>query len=155
MPYDDTELGQHCSGDGLLPDGTRPSPDPMLTQHYWHPFQCHFTENIWYDMLRKLSLENNFQDIFFICQGHQGVNSLASGRCGSNILNKLYCCVIFTGGMWRLSYLQHSKSPLMAKQSVWFSYTLSREYRVARYRYSRLLFTGEDRLCANLHVQWQ
>ena len=35
------------------------------------------------------------------------------------------------------------------------SYTLSREYRVARYRYSRLLFTSEDRLCANLRVQWQ
>ena len=28
------------------------------------------------------------------------------------------------------------------------SYTLSREYRVARSRYSRLLFTSEDRLCA-------
>ena len=38
---------------------------------------------------------------------------------------------------------------------LWFSYTLSREYRVARYRYSRLLFTSEDRLCANLLVQWQ
>ena len=36
-----------------------------------------------------------------------------------------------------------------------FSYTLSREYRVVRYRYSRLLFTSEDRLCANLHVQEQ
>ena len=35
------------------------------------------------------------------------------------------------------------------------SYTLSHEYRVARYRYSRLLFTSEDRLCANLRVQWQ
>ena len=33
------------------------------------------------------------------------------------------------------------------------SYTLSREYQVARYRYSRLLFTSEDRLCANLRVQ--
>ena len=35
------------------------------------------------------------------------------------------------------------------------SYTLRREYRVVRYRYSRLLFTSEDRLCANLHVQEQ
>ena len=35
------------------------------------------------------------------------------------------------------------------------SYTLSREYRVVRYRYSRLLFTSEDRLCANLRVQEQ
>ena len=35
------------------------------------------------------------------------------------------------------------------------SYTLSREYRVVRNRYSRLIFTCEDRLCANLRVQEQ
>ena len=32
------------------------------------------------------------------------------------------------------------------------SYTLSHEYRVVSNRYSRLLFTSEDRLCANLCV---
>ena len=36
-----------------------------------------------------------------------------------------------------------------------FSYMLRREYRVVRYRYSRLLFTSEDCLCANLRVQEQ
>ena len=36
-----------------------------------------------------------------------------------------------------------------------FSYTLGREYRVMRNRYSWLLFTSEDRLCANLRVQEQ
>ena len=36
-----------------------------------------------------------------------------------------------------------------------FSYTLSRECRMVRNRYSRLLFTSEDRLCANLHVEEQ
>ena len=35
------------------------------------------------------------------------------------------------------------------------SYTLSPEYRMVRNRYSRLLFTSEDLLCANLHVQEQ
>ena len=35
------------------------------------------------------------------------------------------------------------------------SYTLSREYRVVRSRYSRLLFTSEDRLCANSRVREQ
>ena len=35
------------------------------------------------------------------------------------------------------------------------SYTLSREYRVVRSRYSRLLFTNEDRLCANSRVREQ
>ena len=32
---------------------------------------------------------------------------------------------------------------------------LGREYRVMRNRYSRLLFTSEDHLCANLRVQEQ
>ena len=35
------------------------------------------------------------------------------------------------------------------------SYTLSREYRVAWNRYSRLLFTSEDRFCTSFHVQEQ
>ena len=35
------------------------------------------------------------------------------------------------------------------------SYTLGREYRVAENRYLRLLFTCEDRLCANLRVYGQ
>ena len=39
--------------------------------------------------------------------------------------------------------------------AITISYTLSREYRVVRYRYSRLFFTSEDRLCANLRVQEQ
>ena len=36
-----------------------------------------------------------------------------------------------------------------------YSYTLGREYRVLRNWYSRLLFTSEDRLCANLRMQEQ
>ena len=39
--------------------------------------------------------------------------------------------------------------------SIKYSYTLSREYRVVKNRYSRLLFTSEHRLCANLRVQEQ
>ena len=35
------------------------------------------------------------------------------------------------------------------------SYTLSRDNRVVKNRYLRLLFTSEDRFCANLHVQKQ
>ena len=35
------------------------------------------------------------------------------------------------------------------------SYRLSREYRMVRNRYSRLLFTSEDRLCANVREQEQ
>ena len=35
------------------------------------------------------------------------------------------------------------------------SYTLSREYQAVRNRYSWLLFTSADRLCANFRVQEQ
>ena len=38
---------------------------------------------------------------------------------------------------------------------MFFSYTLGREYRMMRNRYSRLLFTSGDRLCANLRVREQ
>ena len=48
-------------------------------------------------------------------------------------------------------YLQCLKKLVL----IHFSYTLSRDYRVMRYRYSRLLFTSEDRICANLRVQEQ
>ena len=30
-PYGDIDLHQHGSGNGLLPDGTKPLPEPMLT----------------------------------------------------------------------------------------------------------------------------
>ena len=49
----------------------------------------------------------------------------------------------------------HRNSCYSFEWRSWVSYTLSREYRVARCRYSRLLFTSEDRFCANLRVQWQ
>ena len=44
------------SGNGLLPDGTKPLPEPMLTRDYWHPSQCNFTENA-QDMLAKIFIE--------------------------------------------------------------------------------------------------
>ena len=45
-----------------------------------------------------------------------------------------------------------------AVHPIWLircSCTLSREYWMARNRYSQLLFTGEDHLCANLRAQEQ
>ena len=44
------------SGNGLLPDGTKPLPGPMLTTGYWHPPKCNFTENA-QDMLAKIYIE--------------------------------------------------------------------------------------------------
>ena len=36
-----------------------------------------------------------------------------------------------------------------------FPYTIRRQYRAVGNRYSQLLFTSEDLLCVNLHVQEQ
>ena len=33
MPYDDIDLVNIGSGNGLLPDGTKPLPEPVLTYH--------------------------------------------------------------------------------------------------------------------------
>ena len=33
MPYGELDLGQQGSGNGLVPDGTKPLPEPMLTYH--------------------------------------------------------------------------------------------------------------------------
>ena len=35
-PYGDRVLVNICSGNGLLPDGTKPLPEPMLTYHHWN-----------------------------------------------------------------------------------------------------------------------
>ena len=34
-PYGDIDLGQHRSGNGLVPSGTKPLPEPMLTYRQW------------------------------------------------------------------------------------------------------------------------
>ena len=62
-----------------------------------------------------------------------------------------YCDVTARFVLLNFSHTLHKDR----QHNIQYSYTLSREYRVARYRYSRLLFTSEDRLCANLRVQWQ
>ena len=41
------------------------------------------------------------------------------------------------------------------RNNIKIPHTLSREYQVVRNRYSRLLFTSEDHVCANLRVQGQ
>ena len=35
MPYSDRDLVNIGSGNGLLPDGTKPLPEPILTDHQW------------------------------------------------------------------------------------------------------------------------
>ena len=53
MPYGDIDLGQHWSGNGLLPDGTKPFPEPTLTYH--HRNLVAFILFIWVQFYRKRS----------------------------------------------------------------------------------------------------
>ena len=51
LPRNDTIWQQkilvnNSSDDGLLPDDTKPLPDPMLTRYHWHPSQCSFRDNV-------------------------------------------------------------------------------------------------------------
>ena len=36
---------RYC-GNGLLPDGTKPFPEPMFISEYCYPFHCNFEENV-------------------------------------------------------------------------------------------------------------
>ena len=45
MPYDDQILVNDGSDNDLLPGGTKPLPEPMLSRNYRHPSQYNFTEN--------------------------------------------------------------------------------------------------------------
>ena len=37
--YSDQELGQYWASNGLVPDGTKLSPEPILTNHHWGQWQ--------------------------------------------------------------------------------------------------------------------
>ena len=67
------------------------------------------------------------------------------------IFHELRDLILKPAGPWMDPYFHLSIHCIL----IVFSYTLSREYRVVRNRYSRLLFTSEDRFCANLRVQEQ
>ena len=71
--------------------------------------------------------------------GHQRYREFCEENTSKNINGLVQDCDIFIAFEIEISQ----------------SYTLGREYWVMRNRYSRLLFTSEDRLCANLRVQEQ
>ena len=47
MPHGIIYLHQHGSGNGLLPDGTKPLPEPMLTHHQWSPVTFNWGDSTW------------------------------------------------------------------------------------------------------------
>ena len=63
-PYGKIDLSYHWLGNGLLPDGTKPLPEPMLTSYHivlWHSTKCNFTAssqtNIWCNKYENYILE--------------------------------------------------------------------------------------------------
>ena len=78
---------------------------------------------------------------------------LSQGRISTNCVmsvwrNTIYCRYTFMFPVKNLA-----REGLSCPLSNRISYALGREYRVVINRYSRLLFTSEYRLCANLRVQ--
>ena len=64
MPYGIGYLVNTGSGNGLLPDGTKPLPEPMLTYHQQGPvafFWWHYHKKIW----RNQSVKQKIEDYFF------------------------------------------------------------------------------------------
>ena len=47
-------------GNGLLPDGNKPLPDPMLTYHQWHPLQNWFISINFYSTYSKWCIWGSF-----------------------------------------------------------------------------------------------
>ena len=50
-------LVNNGSDNGLLPDGTNPLPELMLTQYHWRPSLCDFSENA-QAMVAKIIIHN-------------------------------------------------------------------------------------------------
>ena len=76
----------------------------------------------------------------------------------SPVIGHTVCGIYICGNVCHKQVLRAGTSnyvPWYLLDVITCSYTLGREYRVMRNRYSRLLFTSEDRLCANLRVQEQ
>ena len=68
-PYGDTELGEIGSGKGLLPDGTKPLLELMLTYHQWNPavftlrqFNWKCSRNQSLEYVAKLQINGLVQD---------------------------------------------------------------------------------------------
>ena len=85
MPYGDRTLVNIGSGNGLVPDGTKPLPEPMLTDHQWSPMtfilgQFHkrclnhqWLKSVW--KLHVLKFNSNFP----------GANELMHWPCGNGL----------------------------------------------------------------------
>ena len=114
--------------------GDKQIPGPMFTQT---------SDAIWFHWAPIDILRHRQNDRY--CKYHEWSNIII-------ITTNWFCNLIVVIVMVVIVLLLSSLSLVLM---LLFSCTLSREYRVVRNRYSRLLFTSEDRLCANLRVREQ
>ena len=130
---------------------------------FWLPnLVLYQTDNLIYQSWRWLGyISIQISDLFLHTFSRKRPENFMDGRKDS-WPDKRLKGLVGRKRMWSLTMWKLILSP---KPSSWesysissmktLSYTLGREYRVMRNRYSRLLFTSEDRLCANLRAQEQ
>ena len=77
------------SGNGLVPDGTKPLPEPMLTYHQWHSSMGYFTAGI--SAINHCNwLEKYSSKISLKSPRPHWVNKLVPGRFGCHIKNTIF-----------------------------------------------------------------
>ena len=116
------------------------------------------------DLCRHVASQghNELNEVYFICCMHRlnFATTVSDAFCG-RFWRKIYWTWIRISLKFVPSHQYVStgwgfgNNVAPCKQQAIISYTLSREYRVVRYRYSWLLFTSEDRICANVCMQEQ
>ena len=79
--------GHHSWGNGLVPDGTKPLPQPMLVYHLWdHQEYIHWKFNQISDIsIHEIVFENVVCKIWAILNKSQCVNTLAPGKWSCNV----------------------------------------------------------------------
>ena len=123
-PYGNINLGQHCSGNGLLPDGTKPLPEPMLTNHQWSLVAFnwgHFHGKC----LRNLSLIPVWKVVIFSLQPNfPGANELTDWPLEDVAFDSKYIILKRVLVIDLLKYFLRNQLQLYATRPVWwFIYT--------------------------------
>ena len=76
-PYGDMNLGQIGSGNGLVPDGTKPLPEPMLTYHQQGPVAFTWVQKIPQPSVTEISWTMTYLKF---CSNLPGANELNIGH---------------------------------------------------------------------------
>ena len=91
-PYGDTDIG---SGTGLLPDGTKPLPEPMLTYHHtvqWH--SSSISQEIPHPSITKTSLQITYLNFHSNLSGDNELILRATDGVTLSVINLIYVCCL-------------------------------------------------------------